>query len=81
MVPTIGVPLSEHDKLRFVEQINALKKQVAEKPGFIDNEELRGLYVSLLTVEGAIMFDDLVDLGLACAEFCQRKERDFIELN
>jgi hypothetical protein len=73
--------LSEHDKLRFIEQLKAFRKQVAGKPGFIDDEELRGLYVSLLTVEGAIMFNDLVDLGLACAEFCQRKERDFTELN
>jgi hypothetical protein len=41
---------------------------------FFEDEEARGLYVVLLATEGAIEFDDVIELGLHVAEFCKRKQ-------
>lgn len=43
---------------------------------FIASQDLRSLYVVLLTTEGAVRFGDLCELEQTCIEFCERKGRE-----
>lgn len=73
--------MSEADKFTYLAELNRIKQMLSATQGFTENPELRGMYIALMTLEGAVAFDDLVDLGFTCAEFCKRKQIEVIESN
>ncbi len=49
-----------------------------ERSDFFEDAEARGVYVALLTLEGSIQFDDVIEFGEHCGEFCKQKQRETI---
>lgn len=58
------------DKVELLKEIGGLKSSIEARVGFADDADLRASYVVLLTLEGAVMYDDLAALAKLCVNFC-----------
>jgi hypothetical protein len=70
--------MSEATKQKMTRMLSKVLEHIKSQPGFLESEELRQLYVCMLTAQGAVMFDDLSELGALCASFAKAKSRDAV---
>lgn len=63
-------------KLKMLQYIREGKEKLQRMSSFFEDEEARGLYVVLLTAEGALMFGDVKEFGQHCVEFAERKKKE-----
>jgi hypothetical protein len=66
---------------RAIERIRGIRDMIAAEPGFPADEELRALYVCVLTLEGAALFRDTGALAESNVQFCEKARAEAIESN
>jgi hypothetical protein len=62
-------------------EMNTMKDFLTKQKGFINNTELKGVYVVLNTLEAAVMFNEVDPLASLCAKFCGDKADETAERN
>lgn len=60
-------------KKELVTRVVDTKDWLLNQPGFRQDVPARSIFVALLTIEGALMFDDEEELGKHCVEFAEKK--------
>lgn len=68
--------MSEELRLRIIGAICRIREKLQSRRSFFADPEVRGVYVTLLTLESAIMFGDARELGSHCARFAEIKEKE-----
>lgn len=65
--------MTEDQRIHILTTLTSLKDWVRRCPGFLNDDELKAIYVIVSTAEGAVMFGDVDELAGLCAGFARKK--------
>jgi len=66
---------------RLVSAMDAAKDYLTSQKRFLDDAELKAMYVILNTVEASMIFNEVEALAQLCADFCHDKAKETEERN
>jgi hypothetical protein len=58
---------------KLVAQLREMSEDIRKQPGFFNDERLRAAFITVLTLQGAMMFKDEVPLSHLLHDFCKER--------
>ena len=76
-----GNTMNRPQQRKLVDMLNVIKDYLQKEPGFIDDVELKAMYVVVSAAEAATMFGETPSLAKVCATWCEAVLMDATERN
>ena len=68
--------MTDDQRRDILSTLSGLKDRVKRQEGFLQDPDLKAIYVIVSTAEGAVLFDDIDELARLCAGFAGKKAEE-----
>ena len=73
--------MNKEQQRKIIDLMTALADTIKDEPGFIEDAELRAVYVIVHSAMSAVMFGETTSLAQTCADWCGDTARLSAERN